>query len=418
MPEWLVIARREFVERVRTIWFLIVTLLGPVAMTALMVVPAWLTVRSSRETVIIQVVDRSGHKLFPDLVTGAALAGVNFDLKEAPPGADDAHLLQSIREEKINGFLVIPPDALAGQSATYRGDNASNFRIKVSLVQALNYAAVKARASAAGIAAATFDSLRSPPVDVVAQTDNGSGQATSGEASFMTGFVVMFILYMSILLYAVNVLRSVIQEKTSRVVEIVISAASPRALMLGKVIGVGGVGLFQLGIWAVISLGLIHFRAEVLGLFGLSGSGFALPPLSVVDVAIILAYFALGYFLYAAIYAAIGAMVSSEQEAQQLQMPVVLLLILPVACVQMVSNDPRGGAAQLLTAVPFWSPVLMPMRYLLGGATWTEVATSLAILLLSIAAVVAVAGRIYRIGVLMYGKRPSLRELGRWIRYS
>ncbi len=163
---------------------------------------------------------------------------------------------------------------------------------------------------------------------------------------------------------------------------------------------------------------LIGFRAQILGLFGVTGSSFDLPPLDVPDVAVILAYFALGYFLYAALYAAIGATVNTEQEAQQLQTPVILLLIVPVACVQMVSNDPRSGAAQILTMVPFSSPVLMPMRYLLGGATWTEVGLSLLLLLASIGVAVAVAARIYRIGILMYGERPSLRELARWIRYS
>jgi ABC-2 type transport system permease protein len=134
-------------------------------------------------------------------------------------------------------------------------------------------------------------------------------------------------------------------------------------------------------------------------------------------MAIVLAYFVAGYFFYASLYAAIGAMVNSDQEAQQAQTPVVLLLIVPVLCVQLVASDPRGGAAEVLTLIPFSSPVLMPMRYLLGGATGLDVLLSLGVLVLSTAAALMLAARIYRIGILMYGKRPSLRELARWLRY-
>ena len=126
----------------------------------------------------------------------------------------------------------------------------------------------------------------------------------------------------------------------------------------------------------------------------------------------------IGFFFYASLYAAIGAMVNSEQEAQQAQTPVILMLMVPMICVQLVANDPRGGSAQLLTLLPFSAPILMPMRYLLGGATGGEVAVSLLILALSTWVVAVLSARIYRVGILLYGKRPSLRELGRWIRYS
>jgi ABC-2 type transport system permease protein len=221
------------------------------------------------------------------------------------------------------------------------------------------------------------------------------------------------------LLYAVNVLRSVVQEKTSRVVEIMVSAVKPRAMMLGKIVGVGGVGVFQLSIWAAIAALLLRYHVELLGLFGIGGAAAVdIPSISAVAIFVVLAYFVLGYFFYAALYAAIGAMVNSDQEAQQVQTPVVILLIIPVLCVQLIANDPRSPIAAALTLIPFSSPVLMPMRYLLGGASLWDVALSLALLAASIAVAVHVAARIYRVGILMYGKRPSLRELYRWIRYS
>jgi len=419
MPEWLVIARREFVERVRTVWFIVVTVMGPLLMIGMLVVPAWLAVRTAEDKVVIQVVDRSGRNMFPGLVQMAKALGARFDLQSVPPEVDEEVLLRRIREEKVNGFLVIPPGVLGGSAVTYRGDNATNFQVKMLLAGALNGAAMLARADDAGIEPGTLAGLQQPKIELIARPDTGRGETGSAETSFLVGVVVMFLLYMSILFYAVNVMRSVVQEKTSRVVEVVISAVKPRSLMLGKVIGVGTVGVFQLAIWSAIALALVGFRSQILGLFGISGAAsLEMPPLDVVDILVILAYFALGYFFYAAMYAAIGAMVNSDQEAQQLQTPVVLLLVIPALCLQLVANAPRGGVAQVLTMVPFSSPVLMPMRYLLGGATWIEIGLSLAILLVCNAGAVALAGRIYRVGILMYGKRPSPRELMRWIRYS
>lgn len=418
MPEWLVVARREFVERVRTVWFAIVTLLGPVVLVAIMVVPAWLA-SSAEETAIIEVVDRSGRDLSAGLARNAARLGANLDVRRVAQNTDEAALAARIRDQQINGYLVLPPDVLRGGAVTYRGDNATNLRLRGNLIQALNAAAVEMRVADSGIPEETIAALYQPAIELDVRHDTGRGEVKSAEASFVAGYAAMFVLYVAILLYAVNVMRSVIQDKTTRVIELVISAISPRALMLGKVIGVGTVGLLQLAIWSVISLVLVSYRAEILALFGVAGAASTeLPPLTVVDVLVILAFFALGYFFYAALYAGIGAMVNSDQEGQQLQTPVTLLLIVPVTCVQLVANDPRGGAAQALTLIPFSAPVLMPMRYLLGGASWLEIALALALLLVFMAGAVALAGRIFRVGILMYGKRPSLRELARWLRHS
>ncbi len=416
---WHVIARREFVERVRSKWFIVITLLGPLVMSAIIVVPAWLGVRAALEKVRIQVVDQSEHDLFDAIVAQAAGFEMPFDLERVSPTIEEAVLLRRIREEKINGFLLIPKGVLEGEKAIYRGDNATNIHVGLQLQGALYAAAKDARAAEAGVSPEVVHKIDWPKVELEARHDTGQGgHVSKAQESFLVSYVVMFVLYISILIYAVNVMRSVVLEKTSRVIELVVSATRPSSLMLGKVIGVGTVGLLQLAIWSLLALLLFRFRGELLGMFGVEGSDVELPPLSVTDVAVILAYFALGYFLYAALYAAIGAMVSSDQDAQQAQTPVVMLLILPVVCVQLVASNPRGPIAQVLTLIPFSSPILMPMRYLLKGATPLELGLSMAILLASLLGAIWIAGRIYRIGILMYGKRPSLRELGRWIRYS
>ncbi|HTM20742.1 MAG TPA: ABC transporter permease [Kofleriaceae bacterium] len=414
LPQWLVVARREFLERVRTVWFVIVTILGPIGMAAIIVVPAWLAVRGAQEEVKIQVVDRTGQHL--DLAIATAINDLRSNLVIEPvaPDADLETLRKRIRDDDIDGFLVLPADTLHGGTVEYRGVNATSAIVVQGIARLVDYA-VRVKKLEGKLAPAEIMAVLTP-IEFDAKQDMGTAQAASGQASFFVGFATMMILYMAILLYAVNVLRSVILEKQSRVVEIMVSSVKPRALMLGKVVGVGSVGLFQLAMWAVMALLMLRYRGTVLGWFGIEGAGaYELPSVNAASLALVLAYFLLGYFFYASLYAAIGAMVNSEQEAQQAQAPVMVLLVIPIACVQLIGNDPRGGAAQVLTMLPFSSPVLMPMRYMLGGAGTGQVALSLAILVATTAATVLLAGRIYRTGILMYGKRPSLRELARWI---
>jgi len=411
LPDWLVIARREFLERVRTKWFLVVTLLGPIVTIAMVVVPALLA--HSDFSARIQVVDHTG-KLGPALVE--KLSGPNWKVEQVPVDTPEATLLGRIKADTIDGYLDVPADVLEkSTSVIYRGDNATNQVVSVLLERAVRAAVQKVRGDQLGIPSDKLESLLSP-VDVEAKHTTGEGEGASGGATFLVGYVLAFIIYLSIILYAVNVMRGVVQEKTNRVVEIMVAAAKPRALMFGKLIGVGSVGLLQVGVWVGMAALTMKYRLQLLAFFGASG-GFTMPELAPSAIAVILSYFVFGYFFYAAIYAAIGAMVNSDQEAQQAQTPVMLMIMFSFICLQIVTNDPRGSAAEVLTLIPFASPILMPMRFLLGGASLGEVGISLAILLASTWLVAVLAARVYRVGILMYGKRPSLRELVRWIRY-
>ena len=410
---WFVIARREFLERVRTKWFIISTLLGPIGMVALIVIPAVLA-RVGDKEVRVKVVDHSG-RVAPLVVP--ALQKARWHVEEVPATTPPATLDAEIRRDQIDGYIVIPRDAVDAGETVYFGDNATNQGVAIAIDRTIRDAVQKLRAGDIGI---SQDKLAQVLKDVNVRSTHwtGEGEKSSGAAAFLVGYIVMFILYMAIVLYAINVMRSVVQEKTSRVVELMVAAAKPRALMAGKILGVGAVGLCQLIVWLGMAWFSVEYRDSVLGVFGVSGAGgFQVPALRPQEIAIALTYFLLGYYFYAALYAAIGAMVSSEQEAQQAQTPVVLLLIIPMACMSLVANDPRGTTAEVLTMVPFSSPVLMPMRFLLGGASALQVALSIAILTASTAVVAAMAARIYRVGILMYGKRPSLRELVRWLRY-
>jgi ABC-2 type transport system permease protein len=407
-----VIARREFLERVRSRWFVAMTLLGPIGMVAMVLIPALIAGRGA-EGAKVEIVDKTGviaQSLFDKLA--------EIKWKPAIISADtpDPVEMGRIRDNTINGFITIPKDALDGGQILYRGDNGSSQVVQAELRQLVNQVVQSERGKRAGIPADKLDALLAR-ANFDPQHTNGETEGASGMASFVIGYMLAFILYMVITLYGVAVMRSVVQEKTSRVMELMVATVKPRSLMAGKILGVGAAGLVQIVVWLAMGAITLAYRDQILGAFGVTGTGPALPPLAFGVVAIVIVYFILGFFFYAAMYAAVGAMVSSEQDTQQVQTPVTMLLVIGVLCLQLVSNDPRGSASAIMTMVPFWSSMLMPMRYVLGGATLGDVAISLTILIVSTVLLARAAAKIYRVGVLMYGKRPNLQELVRWLRY-
>ncbi len=440
-----VVARRELLERVRTKLFVVATLLGPVFMIAMLVVPALIAASSTagNKVDIVDKTDLLGVQIAKELEK------LDWKVTVVPGDTSDAVELEKIRKDQINGFISIPKDALdsgpadpaawlrqvairlragdpfgeafvsaaLGESEiAYRGDNASSQGITIRIKTAITGAVIFARGQRAKIDQKTLaEVLR--PANIATYHTTGQTEGSSGMGAFLIAYILAIILYMVITLYGVAVMRSVVTEKTSRVMEMMVAAVKPRSLMAGKILGVGGAGIIQVSIWLGMGAAMLAYREELIGLFGGKGGGGALPPLAFAEVAVVLIYFVLGFFFYSAMYAAVGAMVSSEQDTQQVQMPVTMLMVVGVLCLQVVSNAPRGSAATIMSNVPLWSPMLMPMRYVLGGATLGEVAISLAILIVSTLLVVRAAAKIYRVGVLMYGKRPSLRELIRWLRY-
>jgi ABC-2 type transport system permease protein len=412
LRDTLVIARRELLERVKSKWFVVMTLIGPIGMIAMIVIPA-LIARGSTVGTKVDIVDRSGVLARP---LADALEKRGWIVAVASPDTPDAAEEEKIRRSQINGYVLFPADALEDGVIVYRGDNASSQAVSLLLRATITEAVRVQRGQRAGLTDAQIATLVKE-VHFAPQHTTGDKQASSGFGAFGLAYMLGFILYMVITVYGIGVMRSVVQEKASRVMELMVAAVKPRSLMAGKILGVGAAGLIQIGAWLVIGAVLLAYRDEVLGAFGIAGGGQALPSLTAGEVAVILAYFVMGYFFYSAMYAALGAMVSSEQETQQVQLPVTMLLVIGVLCLTMISNDPRGSSAATMTQIPFWSPILMPMRYTLGGATLGEVALSLGILALSTALVVRAAAKIYRVGVLLYGKRPSARELLRWLRY-
>ncbi len=418
---WVVI-RREFVEKVRNKWFIISTVLGPLLMASIVVLPILLAEKgaSERRIAVLDVGTDNFAGRLVDWLNGPVPVDATLmqvDLAELESIADS--LTAAVGTKHLDGYLIVSDEAIEDGEVEYRGSNVSSMADMQVLEQVIRQAVLTERLDRAGV---------DPLVVAQAQgrvrmrtTNIRGGELTdeSGATTFMLAYGVWLLLYMSILLYGVQVMGAVVEEKTSRVIEVLISSLRPFQLLAGKVVGVGAVGLFQLLIWSVSAWVLFQKRDAVLGLFGIEvagGQSFSLPGISLAAVAIVLAYFVLGYFLYAAMFAAVAAMSNSEAEARQAQTPVVMLLVIPSFLMLGILQQPDGSMAVALSLIPFCSPIAMPVRWAAATVPASEMVASVAILAFTLWLVIWVAARIYRVGILMHGKRPTPRELIRWVR--
>lgn len=427
---WAVI-KREYIERVRTKWFIIVTLFGPVFFAVIMILPGYLSVKGMREARVtsLRIVDATGIGLgervarrlaAPQLSAGGVpeLAKVDTVDQSGVSVIEDA-LVAKIQAREENGVLILDSATVASGRARYLGRDAGSVGQVEALESATRFAVLAARAEAAGISAETAEGLAKLRVNISGEKVTDQGKGGDGLAGTIFGFGVAFLLYMSIILYGQNILRGVLEEKTTRVAEVVVSSVSPDILLAGKVIGVGAVGLTQMAVWVGSSVLFWEQRVKVFKAMGVNN----MPQMSfptiepIVAIALVL-FFILGYTFYASLFAAVGAMVSTQEEAQQASQPVLMMLVFSIIFVQPVMTNPTGQLALTMSYLPFSAPIIMPMRMTATPVPPMEIIGSL--LGVAVACVVAIwlSARIYRVGLLMYGKRPSMRELVRWIRQA
>lgn len=414
------VVRREYLERVRSRWFLLTTLAAPLLVLLLVAVPLLLDAPGSPGTGSISVLDHTGvlaERVEEGLVeAGFAVEGSGRD----DPREAERELARRVTEGVLGGFLVLDAETLERGAARYVGGALPPFR-RAAVRGAVVRAALEARLEAGG-GEDVRALLEGGELELSREPGRGGGAVGDDpldSPAFTAVFAGTFLLYVALLFYAVAVMRSVLEEKTSRIVEVIVSAVEPWKLMLGKILGVGAVGLTQLAIWALVAgalaaaglPALVAARPELAGLAELGG---VWPGVGVAGL--FLLYFLGGYFIYAGLYAAVGAMCTSEQEASQAQAPIVLLLAVPVLLLAPVMEAPGSTFATLLSLVPFFSPILMFARAGLGVASGWEVALSAVLMAGTVVVVARLAGRIYRTGILMTGKRPTLPELWRWIR--
>lgn len=413
---WAVI-RREFVERIRSKWFWISAVLGPVFFGVMIVVPVLFA--GAGGTRRIAVVDGTTGAFGARVVAGLR-RGKIFRASRVPAGAGVVDsLTQLVGAKQLDGFLIVTDAVVETGTAEYRASNVSSFRDVAELQDVLARLAVAARLERQGVDPTLVGRAQ---LRISLETKKISGSKTTGETaaqSFALAYVMGVVLFLVITIYGVNVMSSVVEEKTTRIVEVLVSSLRPFQLMIGKVLGVGAVSLFQFGLWGLGAKLLLSQRQALLaGVAGAEATGqvFQMPHVSATTVAVFLSYFLGGFFLYSAMYAAVGAMSSNEQEARQAQQPVMFLLLIAYVSMFGLTNNPESTYAVTLSLIPFTAPIAMPVRWAASTVPGEELAGSLALLVIGIVGVTWIAARIYRVGILMTGKRPSLKELVRWVR--
>ena len=419
-----VVFLREYLERVRTKWFLVATVFGPLLLGLLLFLPAYMAARTaaSADVARIWILDATDSELGG--AVAAALGGGPLGdsaaarwVRVSAAGLAEAEssAVAAVRRKEIKGFLVLEPDLLQQGRARYEGVNATAIAdmSRIESVVTREYLAVRLRE--AGLDDMYARQLARLRLRLDAERLTPGGRGGKGAVNVIFGFAVGLLLYMTIVFFGQSVLRGVMEEKQSRVAEIVVSSVRPGALLAGKVLGVGAVGLTQLAIWIATGAALVQLRAPILGRFGVQVTPLQMPAISTELLSLLLVFFFLGYILYSALFAAVGAMVTTEQEAQQAQIPVLLLLVGTVMFLQPVLMAPESGMAIALSLVPLSAPIMMPLRMTTLSVPYWQLGVSLLGLGLTSALAVFLAGRIYRTGLLMYGKRASLREVVRWM---
>ncbi len=322
----------------------------------------------------------------------------------------------AVRRKAIKGYLVLGHDVLGGAAARYAGVNATAVTDMQTVESIVRRELLALELRESGVAADRADQITRMRFTLHAERLTRSGRGGSGRVNLLFAISVAVLLYVTIVMYGQNVLRGVIEEKQTRVAEIVISSVRPTTLLAGKVLGVGAVGMTQIMIWGTAAYLMLRYRVAVLHQFGMETAPVELPSISLAMLAVLVLFFLFGYIFYSALFATIGAMVSTEQEAQQAQMPIVLLLAVSMMFLQPVLNEPDGRLASVLGVLPVSSPVVMPLRISAVDVPPWEIVLSLIALVAACYLAVYFAARVYRTGLLMYGKRVSIREVLRWMR--
>jgi len=432
------VIRREFLERVRTRVFIISTLLFPVFIGTMFVLPAWL-MRRDTGSKVIAIVDGSTTAFGEQVeraLTGARRgvepdAPARYVVSRIPARGREIAVRDSLIPKTgiknarstagaLDGILIVNDSALESGRLQYYGGNVGSPDDMRDLREAVRPAVITQRLEILGVEPASV--MRSVQGIGLATTKVANGRLTadSGEATFFLAYGMGMILYISLLIFGTQVMNSIVEEKNNRIVEILSSSLTPFQMMLGKIVGVGSVALLQIGIWAGTATFISSNQARIFGALGAGSGGgpmpLALPKMSPDLLVVFLLFFALGFLIFAALYAAVGAMVNTTQEAGQAQFPVMMFVLAGFFSVFLLIKEPNGTAAQVLSYVPLLSPFVVPMRYSISPLPWPELLGSIAATVAGLFGVVWVASRVYRVGILMYGKRATFREVVRWVR--
>jgi ABC-2 type transport system permease protein len=449
MRKLFAVVKREYIQRVRSRMFILVTVLGPVVISFFGIAPALIFSIKAGGPVRIAVVDQTG-KLYQSVYESVMDNAETPDSTEEPMNADtlnnnaserfqqmddqqegnveleevrpDGRSLNEIKKEldqrvlakQLDGYLILPANLLQDGKPEYFGRNTGDVFTRKFLQEALSRAVRQQRLTEANIDERIVEKL-SEPVELEAMKVGATGGVRDSGEGFALVFGAGFIMYLTILMYGQMVLGAVIEEKETRIAEVLFSSVKPFTLMMGKLVGVSLVALSQLAIWG---LGFAAFAVFGVGLLAARGVPLHIPNVPAVNFVYFGLFFLLGYFIYSTIYALIGSMVTTAQEGGQLSMPVVLLPLIGFYLFLPVSRSPDSSLAFWVSMFPFFSPMTMLTRIVTQTPPLWQIVLSLLLGFGTVALLTWVAARIYRVGMLMAGKKATIPEVMRWVRQA
>jgi ABC-2 type transport system permease protein len=450
MKKFFAVVKREYVQRVRSRMFILITVLGPVVISFFGVAPALIFSIKAGGPIRIAVVDQTGklyQSVYESVVDNAGTPKStseqmnanalnknanerfqqigeqqegSFELEEVRPEGRSLDQIkraldQRVLAKELDGYLILPANLLQDGKPEYFGRNTGDVFTRKFLQEALSRAVRQQRLAEAHIDARIVQELSQPvQLDGMRVSAGGGGVRDSGEG-FALVFGAGFIMYLTILMYGQMILGAVIEEKETRIAEILFSSVKPFTLMMGKLVGVSLVALTQLAIWG---LAFAAFAVYGAGVLAARGVPLHIPNVPLVNFVYFGLFFLLGYFIYSTIYALIGSMVTTAQEGGQLSMPVVLLPLIGFYLFLPVSRSPDSSFAFWVSMFPFFSPMTMLTRIVTQTPPLWQIVLSLLLGFGTVALLTWSAARIYRVGMLMAGKKATIPEVMRWVRQA
>jgi ABC-2 type transport system permease protein len=435
MNKMLAVLKREYLAAVRKKMFIVMTILFPVLMSAAMLLPGLMVARGLGEK-NVAVLDGTGkmQSTFTRIIAPA-----QPDVKRTLRGRNRGELPQSIKVEyvgnaadakpyldrlnadrkasnRLDAVFVIPHDAIDGASAkiTFYSRSSTDVITQERLSSITNRAIQRLRLGALGIDPNAIDAVtRDVPVEGVQLSRSGE-QKKGGELNLILGFIFAALLLIPSFIYGLEIMRGIIQEKNDRVVEVLVSSMSPRQLLTGKILGVAFVGLTQVTAWMLMLAVVGTWAATVVSMAGINVTQFLRPMVFVYFYL----FFVLAYLTYVCIYAIAGAVCNSEKEAQQLIAPISMLMMLPWFLMFAIITNPDSGLAIGFSLSPVWGPMTMFVRALVSEPPIMHLLISIAVSIATICLFFWITAKIFRIGILSYGKRPTIAELWQWLKVA
>jgi ABC-2 type transport system permease protein len=405
------VAKWEFLERVKTKAFIIGLFMMPTIIAVFTVIPSLLASKADEKMRTIGVIDET-DSLLPYLSQRIAKfklpdSSANYQLvKITDDDRSREHLkilaTAKILDNEIEGYFLLPVDVMEKGKIEYRSENVGNIRDQERFSKILEDVIIERRLEAKGY---NSKAIRDLSTDVDVKTIKVSSKGEEKESGFLetffTGYIFIMMLFMLVMTSGQMLIRSLIEEKSNRIVEVLMSSCSSRELLIGKILGLSLLGLTTISFWLLILVG-VNFSMPT-------------PFVSFDHIALLLVYFVLGYLLYVAIFITAGAPVSTEQEAQQMTAYVTILVMFPIALAIPAMQSPDSTMVKVLSQIPLLTPTMMALRLSIQAPAFWEIALSLVTLSASIVGMMWVAAKVFRIGILLTGKRPNLKEMYRWI---